>query len=138
MKSKRVLELGCGVGFLGIVIAALQTQDEGHFPSSLHLTDSNDTVLSRCRDNFRLPCSKCPVPCSCRLFLTSVEDLSSHHPDVHIQNLDWFASLDACQRDALDSLIRSNIRPDIIIGADIVCCLTNLFNISTHTSWSGI
>ncbi len=71
MKSQRVLELGCGTGFLGIIIAALQIQHlgsvsgEDNQPGSLYLTDNNDAVLSRCHDNSRLRCSK-----YCYLYLT--------------------------------------------------------------------
>ena len=67
--SMRVLELGSGVGFLGIIVASLQqllkTTNLSNnrltdlSPGSLWLTDLNDEVLSRCRDNLNLPCSEC-------------------------------------------------------------------------------
>lgn len=65
-QSKRVLELGSGVGFLGIIVAALQIQcsaavDEVDAPGFLYLTDINDDVLSRCQDNLRLASSGCDV-----------------------------------------------------------------------------
>jgi protein-lysine N-methyltransferase EEF2KMT len=66
--SKRVLELGSGVGFLGIIVATLQQLELSSktanarltisSPGSLWLTDLNDEVLSRCRDNLNLPCSE--------------------------------------------------------------------------------
>lgn len=69
--SKRVLELGSGVGFLGIIVATLQQLSKtANFcslsnsrltdlsPGSLWLTDLNDEVLTRCHDNLNLPCSE--------------------------------------------------------------------------------
>lgn len=61
IRDQTVLELGCGVGFLGIVVATLhQKFSESHsraLPAVL-LTDVNAGVLSRCRDNVRLRCSE--------------------------------------------------------------------------------
>lgn len=59
-KGKRVLELGCGVGYLGLVVAAIQLNapDPENFASSVWLTDVNEVVLSRCRKNLNLPCSE--------------------------------------------------------------------------------
>ncbi len=63
-----MLELGSGVGFLGVLIAQLQldairesglimaTQDD--VGSSLVMTDVNDAVLTRCYDNILLPPSE--------------------------------------------------------------------------------
>jgi protein-lysine N-methyltransferase EEF2KMT len=64
--NKTILELGSGSGFLGIIVASLQqsdrTYDEGiHASGPIWLTDVNDMVLSRCRDNVQLPCSKLPA-----------------------------------------------------------------------------
>ena len=61
--SKRVLELGSGVGFLAIIVASLQGLQNPSVKatlsgSSLWMTDVNDDVLARCRDNINLPCSK--------------------------------------------------------------------------------
>lgn len=59
VRGKRVLELGCGVGYLGLVVATIQlnaTELENPDPS-IWLTDVNDVVLSRCRENLNLPCS---------------------------------------------------------------------------------
>lgn len=59
VRGKRVLELGCGVGYLGLVIAAIQlnSPDLENSEPSVWLTDMNDVVLSRCRGNLNLPCS---------------------------------------------------------------------------------
>jgi hypothetical protein len=62
--SKCVLELGSGVGFLGIIVASLQQIRCHDQPGSLWLTDINDKVLERCRENLRLPCSRLT---SCRI-----------------------------------------------------------------------
>lgn len=56
VKSARVLELGSGVGLLGIIVATLQLDSEysgGH----LTLSDVNEEVLYRCTNNTRLTCS---------------------------------------------------------------------------------
>ncbi|KAF9446125.1 hypothetical protein P691DRAFT_777095 [Macrolepiota fuliginosa MF-IS2] len=109
VESKRVLELGCGIGFMGAVTAAIQIRhwtednDNGYQYGSLYLTDVNDDVLSRCRDNLRLACNS-----------------SSSHPDIHVQTLDWFASLDSYRERALVSLLDNEIKPNIVLGADIV------------------
>jgi tRNA1(Val) A37 N6-methylase TrmN6 len=54
--SKHVLELGSGVGFLGIIVATLQQLSKTS--GSVWLTDLDDEVLSRCRDNLILPRSE--------------------------------------------------------------------------------
>lgn len=63
----QIIELGSGIGFLGIVVARLQIESldsSSVLPSnnpdelpSLYLTDLNERVLSRCEDNCNLPCS---------------------------------------------------------------------------------
>ena len=60
--SKNVLELGSGVGFLGIIVATLQQTRGQNIPGTLWLTDINDKVLEWCRQNLRLPCSRL-TPC---------------------------------------------------------------------------
>ncbi|KIM47633.1 hypothetical protein M413DRAFT_205482 [Hebeloma cylindrosporum] len=105
--SKRVLELGSGIGFLAIIVASLQclqnpSVDTALSKSSLWITDINDEVLARCRDNINLPCN-----------------LSSSHPDIHYRNLDWSQSMDA-DDSCLKALIHEKIDPDLILGADII------------------
>lgn len=64
VQARKVLELGSGAGFLGLIIAALQNRPDANLLShtSLVLSDVNSEVLSRCRQNFLLPCSKLPKP----------------------------------------------------------------------------
>jgi 16S rRNA G1207 methylase RsmC len=64
MRGKRVLELGCGVGYLGLVVAAIQLSapDSENFGSSVWLTDVNEVVLSRCMENVNLTCSELRGP----------------------------------------------------------------------------
>lgn len=67
MTSKRILELGSGVGFLGVLVATLQMQQRAasaldQRSGSLYLTDINDEVLSRCQNNIRLECSRSGIP----------------------------------------------------------------------------
>jgi 16S rRNA G1207 methylase RsmC len=58
--GKHVLELGCGVGFLGILIAKIQAE---HFQAasprtqSVTMSDTDDDVLERCKQNSKLPAS---------------------------------------------------------------------------------
>lgn len=65
-KNSRILELGSGAGFLGILLAQLQIESLGRPESgniintdkpSLYLTDLNEQVLKRCESNVKLPCS---------------------------------------------------------------------------------
>ena len=79
MAGKRILELGSGVGYLGLVAAAIQLDNpaEGDPEPSIWLTDVNSVVLSRCRDNLDLPCS------TLRGLLANfnaVTDLQTRHP----------------------------------------------------------
>ncbi|KAK1221908.1 hypothetical protein PQX77_015288 [Marasmius sp. AFHP31] len=98
IRNRRILELGSGIGFLGIIVASLQQLLHG--VSSLWLTDVNEDVLSRCRRNFSLECN-----------------LSSKHPDVHYMTLDWFDALED-EQGGLHSLLR-DCSPEVILGADI-------------------
>ncbi|KAJ3721891.1 putative methyltransferase-domain-containing protein [Lentinula raphanica] len=101
VEGKRVLELGSGIGYLGIIVASLQRlafKDT----SSLWLTDVNDSVLSQCRQNIQLPCN-----------------ISSTHKSVEFRTLDW-EDVSRPNVGILKTLLRDEIKPDIILGADIV------------------
>ncbi|KAJ7757469.1 hypothetical protein B0H16DRAFT_665219 [Mycena metata] len=100
---KRILELGSGVGFLGSVVASLQLLAGHEDAGTLVMSDINDSVLTRCRDNVQLPCN-----------------LSSSHPDVRCCFLDWSAALDPNDIAPLTSLLREEVDADLILGADIV------------------
>ncbi|KAJ6601329.1 hypothetical protein DFH09DRAFT_969966 [Mycena vulgaris] len=100
--GKRILELGSGTGFLGSVVASLQLLDPAP-PGTLWMSDINDSVLSRCRDNVHLPCN-----------------LSSSHPDARCCFLDWSTALDPDGIAPLTSLLNDEIDADLIFGADIV------------------
>lgn len=61
--SSRVLELGCGVGFVGITVAQLQLEalQQAHSEVSgvsLCLSDVRDDILARCTRNVNLECSE--------------------------------------------------------------------------------
>ena len=83
MVGKRILELGSGVGYLGLVAAAIQLDalaEDGPEPS-IWLTDVNSVVLSRCRDNLNLPCS------TSRGFFVNfnaVTDRQTHRPGINV------------------------------------------------------
>lgn len=63
VQGKSVLELGSGVGLLGIIIAAIQL-DKFSKAGRIRLTDVNSHVLKRCVDNMSVPCSTCQHPSS--------------------------------------------------------------------------
>ena len=57
--GKRILELGSGVGLLGMVTAAVQKGgSDGPGKSCVYLTDVRSDVLERCQNNVDLPCSE--------------------------------------------------------------------------------
>ncbi|KAJ3936148.1 MAG: putative methyltransferase-domain-containing protein [Lentinula lateritia] len=101
IEGKRVLELGSGIGFLGIIAASLQ-QLSPKDTSSLWLTDVNEEVLSQCRHNIQLSCN-----------------VSSTHKSVQFRVLDWEEAL-RTDHEPLVALLRDEINPDVILGADIV------------------
>ena len=121
MRGKRVLELGSGVGYLGLVIAAIQldAQNQENYESPIWLTDVNDVVLSRCRENLNLPCS------AFGNFLTNFQrgytltDASSRHRLLQLRQLDWFSALDVNEISSVCGFM-TEADPDIILGADIV------------------
>ncbi|KAF7436348.1 hypothetical protein PC9H_003181 [Pleurotus ostreatus] len=96
--GKRVLELGSGTGFLGIVIAAIQ----GSSPGALWLTDVEESVLNRCRENVQLQCKP-----------------SSSNTNIRYMLLDWFDAIDPSRRTRVEEFENST-QPDIILGADLV------------------
>ncbi|KAJ1301496.1 hypothetical protein OPQ81_008752 [Rhizoctonia solani] len=60
ISSARVLELGSGVGLLGLLVATLQQlarPTDAKQTSCIYLTDVDDEVLARCKSNIRLPCN---------------------------------------------------------------------------------
>ncbi|KIY50680.1 hypothetical protein FISHEDRAFT_11607, partial [Fistulina hepatica ATCC 64428] len=98
---RHVFELGCGVGFLGIVVAALQIvhgSDDavGVDGARLWLSDGSAPVLARCKSNVELECN-----------------LSSKHPAIHYTELDW-------TNVSADYFSNANINPDIVLGADVI------------------
>ncbi|KAF4604780.1 hypothetical protein EYR40_003562 [Pleurotus pulmonarius] len=105
--GKRVLELGSGTGFLGIVIASIQVPSPS--PGALWLTDVEESVLNRCRENVQLQCN-----------------LSSSNANIQYTLLDWFDAIDPSRRPRFEELFDKNIRPDIILGADLVHSMAKL------------
>lgn len=110
--KKRVLELGSGVGFLGVLIAQLQLdviresrlintgqENEG---ASLVMTDVNDAVLARCYDNTLLPSNRI-----------------NNHPNIRTMQLDWVDALSEDRKKRLETRL-GEINAEVMIGADIV------------------
>ncbi|TEB38770.1 hypothetical protein FA13DRAFT_1785061 [Coprinellus micaceus] len=103
--GKSILELGSGIGFMGIVIASLQVlcrAQDMPLPK-LWLTDVDETVLLTCRRNLELPCN-----------------LSFSHDAVKTVRIDWFEALDDIAAPRLQSIICEEMDPELIIGSDIV------------------
>ncbi|KAJ7070563.1 putative methyltransferase-domain-containing protein [Mycena amicta] len=101
VQQKRILELGSGIGFLGAIVSSLQLLHGS--PGALWLSDVDETVLSRCQHNIRLPCN-----------------LSATHPNIRFSFLDWSAALDSERLASTTSLLQNDIAPDLVLGADIV------------------
>jgi predicted nicotinamide N-methyase len=109
IRDQTVLELGCGSGFLGIIVAAIQQKfnerHESHrqpMPAVL-LTDVNGEVLSRCRDNVQLCCNQ-----------------SSNHPNITFSIFDWFDALSLLRSENTMTAFLSKANVGVVIGADIV------------------
>ncbi|KIK70540.1 hypothetical protein GYMLUDRAFT_32580 [Collybiopsis luxurians FD-317 M1] len=108
VEGKRLLELGSGTGFLGIIAASLQQLQLNSKKttllesSSVWLTDVNEEVLTQCRRNVQLPCN-----------------LSSTHQFMHFQLLDWEEALKPDVA-TLKDYLQNEINPDVILGADLV------------------
>ncbi|KAF9532088.1 hypothetical protein CPB83DRAFT_760781 [Crepidotus variabilis] len=100
--QEAVLELGSGIGFLGIVIANLQ-QDLMGGRGSLYLTDSDPQIVGRCQRNLSLPCNR-----------------SSAHSNINCLELDWKDSVCYSGESPLVALLHQKIKPNIILGADVV------------------
>lgn len=118
MIGKRVLELGSGAGFLGIVIASIQGLSPS--PGALWLTDVEENVLNRCRENVQLKCSKYLLPILRSSESLTLSDLSSFNANIQYTLLDWFDAIDPSRRSHVEELFDDRIRPDIILGADLV------------------
>ena len=116
--GRRILELGCGIGFLGIIAGSIQASASSPNTSSLWLTDVNERVLRRCEHNLRLPCSACR-PQARRYHAHYATDQSRNHPDLNVQLVDWSDALDPSRLSRLRAFFR-NAQPDIILGADLV------------------
>jgi len=107
--DQTVLELGCGSGFLGIIVATIQQtfnkrRQSHHQPlPAVLLTDVNAGVLSRCRDNIRLRCNQ-----------------SSNHPNITFSTLDWFDAFSLPLGENAVTSFLSKAGAGIVIGADIV------------------
>jgi len=126
--SKSILELGSGIGFLGIIVGTLQLAKGSSQSGSLWLTDVSDEVLQRCRENLSLPCSTLRF-FDLLLLRSCCQDSLSLHPALHYLKLDWSDSINA---DGLNSsfarLIHEKVDPDLIIGADIVSSETREYS----------
>jgi len=100
VKGKSILELGAGIGLLGMIMATLQV--EGPSSGSICLTDARPDVLDRCQDNLSLPCN-----------------VSSSHSALSCHLLDWTDALDETTVQSLRETI-SEMNPELVVGADIV------------------
>ncbi|TCD62154.1 hypothetical protein EIP91_007282 [Steccherinum ochraceum] len=100
IEGKSALELGCGIGLLGMVIATMQSRRTA--ASTLCLTDVRPDVLQRCEENLALECNA-----------------SSSHPSLTCRLLDW---TDALERQTVQTVhdLLAEVEPELIVGADIV------------------
>ncbi|KAG8897133.1 hypothetical protein FRB99_008423, partial [Tulasnella sp. 403] len=101
VRGSRVLELGSGTGFLGVLIGQLQLK-AGSVGTVL-MTDCNTAVLDRCMSNVRLESNQ----------------LQSHG-NIEVKPLDWFDCLDGSpQRDHARAFFYA-AKSDVIVGTDLV------------------
>ncbi|KAK0246172.1 hypothetical protein EDD85DRAFT_1017152 [Armillaria nabsnona] len=130
VRDARVLELGSGIGFLGMIVGSVQMLarlptdiPQGSTPRPmLHLTDVDSEVIARCISNIKLPCSKCVSLPPVAILTKKSSDMtanSHHHDNIRVSKLDW---LDALRPDisVFKARIQQEIDADLIIGADIV------------------
>ncbi|PBL00670.1 hypothetical protein ARMGADRAFT_1006815 [Armillaria gallica] len=113
VRDARVLELGSGIGFLGMIVGSVQMLarlptdiPQGSTPRPmLHLTDVDSEVIARCISNIKLPCN--------------MTANSHHHDNIRVSKLNWS---DALRPDVsvFKTRIQQEFNADLIIGADIV------------------
>lgn len=112
----KAIELGSGIGFLGLFTAALQ-KASGIEDSTVVLTDFDELVLEKLEENVRqsqspsrslLCAATANSPSLCIL-----DDIS----DVAVKRLDW---MDALEDPATLEQEVAAIDPDIILAADVV------------------
>lgn len=103
--GKRVLELGCGMGLLGAIVADQQLSFSTSTSTcgSICLTDVDERVLSRCRENMEIP-----------------GNASSAHPRITYRTLDWSDALDPTNLPVTSSIMQNEMNSDVILGADLV------------------
>lgn len=147
VQAKRVLELGSGSGFLGIIVGSLQaiqnnatTEPTRTSDSSmLFLTDVNTEVLERCMSNVKLPCSMIQLALSlCSMINMVVADtLTSSSRWINCSTLDWMSSL-ASDTSAIRKQLQTDINCDIVIGADIVGVLPLNYVLHSPMLFTGL
>ncbi|QRW24556.1 methyltransferase domain protein [Rhizoctonia solani] len=104
VSSARVLELGSGVGLLGLLVATLQQLSRPTVveqSSCIYMTDVDDDVLARCGLNVRLPY------------------MLADNPNVHVRALDWEDSVNPNREPFVLSLLEE-IDADVVLAADVV------------------
>ncbi|KAG8963604.1 hypothetical protein FRC03_002799 [Tulasnella sp. 419] len=102
--SARVLELGSGTGFLGILTGQLQTAAQTSTSAQkLWLTDIHSTVIDRCKHNIALETNHL-----------------QKHQGVVVHTLDWADCIATSPEFTQVSKFMEIVRPDIVLGADLV------------------
>ncbi|ELU38773.1 putative methyltransferase domain-containing protein [Rhizoctonia solani AG-1 IA] len=105
----RVLELGSGVGLLGLLVATLQQLSRPTVveqSSCIYMTDVDDDVLARCGLNVRD-------------VNQSSKDMLADNPNVHVRALDWEDSVNPNREPFVLSLLEE-IDADVVLAADVV------------------
>ncbi|KAF9469744.1 putative methyltransferase-domain-containing protein [Collybia nuda] len=105
VRNKRILELGSGIGFLGIIVASLQQDVSPKNTSNIGLcmSDINEDILQRCKENIQLSSSE-----------------SALNRNISYRIIDWSSALDPETLPSLYQLIQGEINADLVLGADLV------------------
>ncbi|KIY73505.1 hypothetical protein CYLTODRAFT_485356 [Cylindrobasidium torrendii FP15055 ss-10] len=99
VQNLRVLEVGSGIGFVGVIVGSLQMLQPDD-RSMLFLTDVNAEVVARCMSNVKLPCNR-----------------TASSSRINHSVLDWMDSLQNAE--VLSNRLK-DMDPDVIVGADVV------------------